>query len=106
MTTSTQIGLYKTGDTAPKTGRYEFVRYTDNTTATLTQTMSDWLEPQSFSGETVGVATGAWNVAGRRSRHNAFVYQYNLALDSTKTVSSLTLPNNVNVKVLAVTLVR
>ena len=32
MTTSTQTGLYKTGDTAPYTGRYEFVRYTDGTT--------------------------------------------------------------------------
>ncbi|MCZ7539598.1 MAG: YjzC family protein [Anaerolineae bacterium] len=24
--------MYKTGDTAPQTGRYEFVRYTDGTT--------------------------------------------------------------------------
>ena len=32
VTTSTQTGLYKTGDTAPYSGRYEFVRYTDGTT--------------------------------------------------------------------------
>lgn len=25
--------LYKTGDTAPQAGRYQFVRYTDGTTA-------------------------------------------------------------------------
>ena len=32
MTTATQAGLYKTGDKAPYTGRYEFVRYTDGST--------------------------------------------------------------------------
>ncbi len=32
MSTSTQTGLYKTGDKAPFTGRYEFVRYTDGST--------------------------------------------------------------------------
>ena len=82
------------------------VKYTDNTTATLTQTMSDWLEPKGFSGESIGVSTGSWNVSGRRSSHNAFVYRYNLTLDASKTVSSITLPNNVNVKVLAMTLVK
>ncbi|MEN9935879.1 MAG: hypothetical protein RLZZ387_2458 [Chloroflexota bacterium] len=28
----TSQGLYKTGDTSPATGRYEFVRYTDGST--------------------------------------------------------------------------
>jgi YjzC-like protein len=33
MSVSSATGLYKTGDTAPYTGRYEFVRYTDGSTA-------------------------------------------------------------------------
>lgn len=32
MSVGTQTGLYKTGDKAPYTGRYEFVRYTDGST--------------------------------------------------------------------------
>ena len=32
MATTAQAGLYQTGDKAPYTGRYEFVRYTDGST--------------------------------------------------------------------------
>lgn len=81
------------------------VTYTDATTATFTQSLSDWFTPQHYPGESIAVTTSYRDTGsgGRDSR--AFdVYQYSFALNNTKTTKSLTLPNNSNVVVLAITL--
>jgi cyclophilin family peptidyl-prolyl cis-trans isomerase len=78
------------------------VKYTDNTTSTLTQDISDWVQPLAFTGEKIAKAT-LWNSSQGSASKLAFVYSYTITLDATKTVSSITLPNNSNVKVIAIT---
>ena len=81
------------------------VTYTDGTTDTLTQHFSDWYQPQSFPGEERAVTMPYRNMAdGSKDTRVFSLYDYGLALNSAKTVKSLTLPDNSNVKLLAVTL--
>jgi len=81
------------------------VTYTDGTTSTFTQSMSDWGYPQKHAGETIAsamtyrITPASGTVAGAY-----YVYAYSFALNSAKTVASLTLPANRNVTVLAITL--
>ncbi len=82
------------------------VTYSDNTTQTFTQGLSDWFTPQYYSGESV-VSTMAYRIAsnGATSPGPCYLYGYSFALKSTKTVASITLPANNNVKVFAIDLV-
>src|SRR5262249_52713915 len=82
------------------------VTYTDGTTQTFTQSISDWYTPQNYSGESTA-ATMAYRDKnnGTKDIYSPFyIYGYSLALNSGKTVQSLTLPNDSNVEILAVTL--
>ena len=81
------------------------VTYTDGTTQTLYQNFSDWFQPQRFPGETRAVKMAYRNLAdGSRDARTFTLYSYGFALSSAKTVQSVTLPNNPNVKLLAITL--
>ncbi len=82
------------------------VTYTDNSTATIQQNFSDWANPQNFAGE-----SGVFNMAYRVSSNGTLdtntavnLYGYVLTLNQTKTVKSITLPNNNNVEILAMDL--
>jgi subtilase family serine protease len=83
------------------------VTYTDGTATTFTQSLSDWQKSQSFTGEskalTMPYADNIYN--GGRIPQPTYLYGYSFALDNTKTVESVTLPNNPNVDALAFTLV-
>ncbi len=81
------------------------VNYADGTSDNLVQNMSDWFQPRSFVGESRAVKMPYRNTAsGARDERTFYAYSYGLALNPTKTVRSLQLPNNPNVKILAVTL--
>lgn len=81
------------------------VTYTDGTTETLSQNFSDWFLPQGFSGETRAVKMVHRNMAdGSKDGRPFYVYSYGFQLDHSKTVKSLTLPNNPYVKILAISL--
>jgi len=82
------------------------VTYTDGTSTTFTQSMSDWFTPQSYAGEidAVPMSYRDTNSGGRDSR-TFHLYNYSFALNSAKTVQSVVFPNNANVEVLAMTLV-
>jgi hypothetical protein len=80
------------------------VTYTDGTTSTFTQSLSDWWWPaQTFAGET-RVLHMAYNDSstGAKNSGSVYLYGYSFTLNSAKTLKSLTLPNNRNVIVLAV----
>ena len=79
------------------------VTYTDGTTASFTQSLSDWYTPQKYAGETK-VSEMAYRIApsGATDNRTFYLYGYSFALNSAKTVQSLTLPHNRNVVVLAV----
>jgi O-glycosyl hydrolase len=81
------------------------VRFSDSTSQSFTQSVSDWFTPQSFTGESVAKAMSHRDSSDGTTDNRTFdLYAYSFSLDASKTVSSLTLPNNRNVVVLAVTL--
>jgi len=81
------------------------VTYTDGTKTKFTQGISDWITPQHYSGESIALAsTYADTSSGGRSIHIYNVYQYSLALNSAKTVKSLTMPANSDVELVSITL--
>jgi fibronectin type 3 domain-containing protein len=83
------------------------VHYTDGTSTTITQSISDWFTPQHFAGESVAISSPYRNTSAGGTDNRTFdVYSYTIALDSSKTVSSITLPNNSHVEVLAMTAVQ
>jgi hypothetical protein len=82
------------------------VTYTDGSTTTLTQSLSDWQTPQKYAGESV-VSTMPYRLssAGAEQASTFYLYGYSLPINSSKTVKSITLPNNRNVVILAIDLV-
>jgi len=71
----------------------------------VTQSLSDWFTPQSYAGESIA-QTEAYRISpnGTLDQRTFYLYGYTFALNSAKTVKSLTLPKNANVVVLGVTL--
>ena len=100
------LNLVGTGVNGKQAAQTFVVTYSDGTTSTFTQSLSDWYTPSSFSGETIELAMAY------RDRYNGteadatfHVYGYSFALNSAKTVSSIKLPANTNVAILAMALV-
>jgi len=83
------------------------VTYTDGTTSTFRQSFSDWYTPQNFPGEYEAVAMAYRNYENGTEDKRLFnLYGYLFVLNPSKTVQSLTLPNNSHVAVLAATLLQ
>ena len=81
------------------------VTYTDGSTKTFLQDMSDWFTPQSYGGETLAIAGGYRDLNNGTEDGRPFnLYAYSLSLDNTRSVKSLTVPSTPNVALLAVTL--
>jgi hypothetical protein len=78
------------------------VNYTDGTSTTVTQSLSDWLSPQSYTGESQAMQMAYRDTsAGGKDSRTFHLYGYSFPIDSSKTVKSLTLPSNRDVVVLA-----
>jgi hypothetical protein len=81
------------------------VTYTDGSTQALVQNMSDWFQPENFPGESRAVKMPyRVTASGDKDPRPFYVYSYGFAIDPTKSVKSLTLPENEDVKILAATL--
>jgi hypothetical protein len=82
------------------------VTYTDGTTTNFTQSLSDWARgPQGYAGESVALTMPSYVLgSGATGAVTHYLYAYSFALNSAKTVQSLTLPMTTNVVVLAVDL--
>ena len=79
------------------------IHYTNGTTSTVTQSISDWCSPQGYSGETTVVTMAYRNTnTGGEDSTTCNVYGYTLAVNSSLTVSSVTIPANSSVIVLGV----
>jgi hypothetical protein len=82
------------------------VTYSDGTTATFTRSISDWYTPQDYPGESKAVAMGYRDINnGTTDSRTFYVYGYSFALDATKTIKSITLPNEGKVNILAIDMV-
>ena len=82
------------------------VTYTDGSTATSNFNMSDWCVPEYYPGETMvsGQAYRDEYPSAQDNRQN-YIYGYTINVDNTKTLTSLKLPTQRNVVVLAIDVV-
>jgi hypothetical protein len=101
----TSVNVLATGINGSQANQTFVVTYTDGTTTTFTQSLSDWLLPQTYTGEST-VLTMAYrlNSSGTAQNKPCYLYGYSFAINSAKLVQSLTIPNNPNVVVMAVDL--
>lgn len=94
-----------TGVNGSQLGQVFKVTYTDGTTTTFAQNLSDWYAPANFSGESIALSMPYRNAStGLKDNRPFELYQYTFTLNNTKTVSSVSLPANANVKVFAIAL--
>jgi hypothetical protein len=102
FTTLAFLGAAVNGNQANQTF---VVNYSDGTSDTFTQSFSDWHTPQGYAGESIASQMAYRDVTNGTS-HNGpyYLYLYSFSLDPTKTVSSITLPNDGNVEILAMDL--
>jgi hypothetical protein len=71
------------------------INYTNGTTSTATQSISDWCSSQGYSGETKVVTMSYLNTAtGGEYSGPCYVYGYTISVNSSLTVSSITLPSD------------
>jgi hypothetical protein len=101
------VSLLATGVNGNQRQQVFTAKYADGTTTTFTQSLSDWVTPQSFPGEAiaVGMRTRTTASGSVESFPSLNLYGYSFTLDNSKAVSSITLPDNPNVEVLAITVV-
>lgn len=101
----TTMQMLATGIEGNQTSQTLTVTYTDNSTTQFTQNFSDWYTPQNYLGEVEAVAMPYRDSSDGSQDNRPFnLYGYSFALNSAKTAKSLTLPNNRDVVVLAVTM--
>ncbi len=100
-----KLNLLAAGVNGSQTSQTFTVTYTDSTTSTFTQSLSDWCYPQGYSGESQVVTMPYRDTStGGEDDTTNYLYGYSFSIDSSKTVQGLTLPNNRNVVVLGATL--
>ena len=107
------LQMLATGIEGNQTSQAITVTYTDNSTSQFTQSFSDWcsalngggcVSTGNNPGESVAVAMPYRDTTTGPDNRVFYLYHYSFALNPTKTVQSLTLPDNRNVVVLAVSL--
>jgi hypothetical protein len=81
------------------------VTYSDGTTTSFVQNLSNWKAPANYSGEATAMAMSYRDVySGAADNRTFYLYSYSFAVDKTKIIKNLILPSNANVLILAVTL--
>jgi len=84
------------------------VTYTDSTTFSFTQNMSDWFNAKGWSGEAVVNCSEDRNYSDGTTHSiqpdSACLYGYQIPLDPTKTVASVQLPDTRDIVILAMDL--
>lgn len=81
------------------------VKYTDGTSTTASISLSDWFAATTQTGEQWASALAyRYDSTGGKQYGPIHVNDYVINLNTSKTVKTLVLPNNSNVKILAVTL--
>ena len=100
------VVLIGTGVQGNQLSRALTVTYTDGSSSQVLQSFSDWYTPQQYSNEYEAVVMPYRNYQdGTKDKRIFNLYAYPYPLNSAKTVQSMTLPNDPNIAVLALTLV-
>ncbi|MBV8267003.1 MAG: hypothetical protein JO252_11800, partial [Planctomycetaceae bacterium] len=100
------IKLLGTGTYGVQPGTF-IVHYTDGTTDSFTQAFSDWRGGYTGAGttapgESIAVTMTHFNTASGRVNQTVYLYGYSFPLDPRKTVSYMEVPNNNDIKILAI----
>jgi hypothetical protein len=107
------LQLLATGIEGNQASQTVTVTYTDSSTSVFTQSFSDWcshlngggcISTGDNPGESVAVAMPYRDSEDGPDNRVFYLYHYSFALNASKTVQSVTLPNNRDVVVLAATL--
>jgi alpha-mannosidase len=100
------IRFLGSGTNGDKTGTFR-ITYTDNSYTDVSVTQLDWRTSASVSGEkVVETMTHKHTPTGDSTVKNTYIFAYYLTPTAGKTVKSLSLPNDANIHVLAITLVQ
>jgi hypothetical protein len=100
------LRMLATGVQGNQTSQSFVVTYTDNSTVTFVQSLSDWYTPQNYAGESEAVVMGYRDTSGGTADDRTFyLYGYSFTLDCAKTIKSIGLPSDGNVVIVAITLV-
>jgi len=100
------LKILASGVNGAQTSQAFTVTYTDNSTTTFAQSLSDWHTSANYSGESVVKAMSYRNLyTGSKNTATFNLYGYAFSLNNAKIVKSITLPSNANVVVAAMTLV-
>ncbi len=100
------LNILAAGTNGTQTNQTFTVTYTDGSTTDFSQSLSDWLtsSSQGYAGEATAFTGSYRNLSdGTKDARQFSLYQYSFPLNKAKLVKSLTLPNNANVVVMAVT---
>ena len=101
------LALLGAGVNGAQTNQVFVVNYTDGTSATFTQSCSDWFAFNAFPGESLVTSTAYRDIGNGTLDNRTFnVYGYTFSANSSKTIKSLTLPNNTNVRLLGIELLQ
>ena len=99
------LQLLGTGINGDQAGQVLTVTYTDGSTTKFSQSFSDWFTPGPNVNEGEAVAMAYRNTSNGTAQQLQFnLYGYTLELNASKTVKSVTLPDNRNLILLAATL--
>ena len=81
------------------------VTYTDGSTQTFTQSYTDWFNSSGAAGEVKAIQMPyRLNSSGGQGGGPCYLSEYTYGLNPAKTIASVTLPNNGNVKIVAMDL--
>jgi hypothetical protein len=80
------------------------VTYTDGTTDSFIQSMSDWTAPQNYPGESKALTMPSRVRVQGTLNSPAYIYGYSFSLNSAKTVKSITAPKNRDIVLLSAVL--
>jgi hypothetical protein len=80
------------------------VNYSDGSSTTFVQSLSDWYTPKNYTGESQATTIAYRDTSnGAEDNRTFYLYEYSFALNNAKTASSFTLPNG-NVLALGISL--
>jgi hypothetical protein len=102
----TTLKMLATGVNGSQASQTFVVNYSDGSNSIFVQSLSDWFAPQSNAGESIAVTMPYRdNNGGSKDPRTFYLYGYSFSLNSAKVATSITLPNNGDVSVFAITVV-
>ena len=99
------VNLLALGVNGPQELQTFTVTYSDGSTSSFTQNLSDWASPSNFPNESPAVSMSYRLTSdGSKDSREFYAYAYSFKLDPAKIARSITLPSNRDVLVLGLTL--